>query len=659
MRKPSLEAQTKILALLALMATAMTIGNASAQEPIQLDETCTVTIGNQTAIVRPDGTFFVRNISVFESRDTGIAPQLYRARVTCVRDGRQTTGQTDFFNLAPGGTVFIEDVLPTEFDPIPVRIAATTPAEFVPLGGTTQLTVTATLPDGNTEDVTSRSSGTTYLSTNPRVVTVDENGLITGTNNTGASQTGTIAILNEGNLATINITSVGNSNDFDNDNMPNDYEELFGLNQFSNDADGDLDNDGLTNIQEFNLGTLPNNPDTDGDGIPDGQDGNPLRPEESPPTVTISTPEDGSTLIEGQQINFFVDATDDGLLTSVQLSTDTGFAQTLTEPPFLAPFTVPTGIDQIIFTATATDSVDNTATATSTVTVIPDLLTTVVGFVQFEDGMPAENATVNILEENFTTMTDENGLYSIAGVPTVRGVISIRATLNDLFAIVPNVPPVPDGITDMGVAVLGAARTPGFFPFGEQVILSDDAEADIGPMPFPFAFFGAPLVGSMTLSSNGVVALNDTGIFSSFNNYPLPQGTNSIVAPYFDDIDPGEGGLVGVFDDASVRAITWELVPYFGRSENVTFQVAFHSVGVIEGSIRGRNDGRRRNRSGNRPSAVGDRDGRRNGARLRGPDAGGRCGRIGRRHHAVEHFGRFRTVHDWRRGHRSADDLRR
>ena len=48
-----------ILACLVVATTALT------QTPIELDERCTVTVGNQTAIVRPDGTFLLPNISVF------------------------------------------------------------------------------------------------------------------------------------------------------------------------------------------------------------------------------------------------------------------------------------------------------------------------------------------------------------------------------------------------------------------------------------------------------------------------------------------------------------------------------------------------------------------------------------------------------------------
>lgn len=50
--------------------------------------------------------------------------------------------------------------------------------------------------------------------------------------------------------------------DLDNDNMPDPYENAYGLNPAIHDANADKDGDGLTNIQEMMAGTAPNNPDS-------------------------------------------------------------------------------------------------------------------------------------------------------------------------------------------------------------------------------------------------------------------------------------------------------------------------------------------------------------------------------------------------------------
>ena len=375
---------------------------ALAQEPLALSEKCTVTVGNQTAFVRPDGSFFLRNISVFRSRDTGIAPQLYRVRATCLCDGEMVTGQSNFFALTPSETAFITDIFPSALDPIPIRITADATADVVPLGETVQLLVTAIKPDGSDEDVTERAQGTTYLSTNPRLLTVAENGQVTGTNTSSSPQTAAIAILNEGNITTISFLSVGESNDFDNDGMPNDYEELFGLNPLANDAGGDLDNDGLSNFVEFELGTLPNNPDTDLDGVIDGLDGDPLHPDEAAPTVLLSSPTDGDVLLEGQILQIVAAASDDGLVTQIELFLNGQSMEVVLDPPkddaFLAHFSLtipydPTG-GTLAIRVEATDSLGAVGTESRTVSVIPDPLTDVVGLVLDPDGQPVEGAEV-------------------------------------------------------------------------------------------------------------------------------------------------------------------------------------------------------------------------------------------------------------------------
>jgi len=60
--------------------------------------------------------------------------------------------------------------------------------------------------------------------------------------------------------------------DFDNDNMPDDWEVAYGLNpDDGSDATLTFDDD-LTNLQEFQHGTNPNVADTDGDGIDDDEE---------------------------------------------------------------------------------------------------------------------------------------------------------------------------------------------------------------------------------------------------------------------------------------------------------------------------------------------------------------------------------------------------
>jgi hypothetical protein len=51
-------------------------------------------------------------------------------------------------------------------------------------------------------------------------------------------------------------------NDDDNDGMPDDWENRYGLNPLVDDASGDADNDGYSNYNEYRAGTYPNDPNS-------------------------------------------------------------------------------------------------------------------------------------------------------------------------------------------------------------------------------------------------------------------------------------------------------------------------------------------------------------------------------------------------------------
>jgi hypothetical protein len=572
--------------------TVVISAHAAFGQPLVLDTDCTVTVGNQTALVRSDGTFLVRNVSIFQSRDTGIAPQLYRVRATCIRDGVAITGQSAFFSLTPGETGLVADVFPSDLDPIPVRIEVTSPAEALPRGESAQLAVAAVLPDGSRQDVTQRSTGTTYLSTNPNLLTVTENGLVTGNNASSFLGTGSIAVLHEGNVATVSIRAVGPSNDFDNDGMPNDFEQLFGLNQFANDAGFDLDGDGLTNLEEFQRGTLPNDRDTDMDGIADGVDGNPLHPEESPPVIAITSPADGSTLVEGETLRFAADASDDGLLTSVTLSTDTGFSVMLAMPPYVVDFEVPVGPKRIVFSARAEDSVGNQATTSSQVSVVPDPLTTVVGVVLAEDGLPAAGAVARVRAPGMGDFEDTaaaDGSFEIAMVTTVFGDIVVDAALDLGGGQVQRgssaaFSPVRGGVTDVATIRLSTAA---FDPELGSNLLQGDDDFDLVTFSqgFSFPYFGVNQT-SVFVNSNGNLTFG--GGDTTFDPV-VPGGVvNSLarISPLFTDIDPRfpadvTGGVY--FKQLPERfVVTWNRLPLFSQGGDNTFQAILFADGRIQ-----------------------------------------------------------------------------
>ncbi len=124
-----------------------------------------------------------------------------------------------------------------------------------------------------------------------------------------------------------------------------------------------------------------------------------VRPDLTPPTVRITSPADGSTVLEGQSISIAADATDDVAVDRVELSTSTGFFESDSLLPYEATFSVPAsqGVTEVIIRATAFDKHGNsTAAPPVRVNVRKAGLVTlqISGIVRLPDGTAAAGASV-------------------------------------------------------------------------------------------------------------------------------------------------------------------------------------------------------------------------------------------------------------------------
>jgi Mg-chelatase subunit ChlD len=87
--------------------------------------------------------------------------------------------------------------------------------------------------------------------------------------------------------------------DRDNDGLPDAWEERYGTDPDTPDADGDLDRDGWSNLKELEEGTRPDDPDTDDDGEADSTDDDPLTPAATrlDPIRVVVYPRNGEVLV--------------------------------------------------------------------------------------------------------------------------------------------------------------------------------------------------------------------------------------------------------------------------------------------------------------------------------------------------------------------------
>lgn len=149
----------------------------------------TMRIGGQVVQVGSDGSFTIPNISAPDQFGPGgpgtvpdfISDDFYRIVGTSPAGGIQMYAFSEFFQIRQGAVY-----TPTNWTftavppPVPESIRATAlkPA-LTQIGATSQMRVMGTLIDGSVLDLTSGELWTSYRSSNPNILKVDANGLVT------------------------------------------------------------------------------------------------------------------------------------------------------------------------------------------------------------------------------------------------------------------------------------------------------------------------------------------------------------------------------------------------------------------------------------------------------------------------------------------------
>ncbi len=208
-----------------------------------LNEDCIASVLNLQTTIKENGTFAFNH-----PMPNGV----YRVRVVCERETGVEFGQSDYLTPTPNGETTVGPVIFGNVDLIPVSLQLTsTSTSLTPSITTAQLSVTGTLSDNTTVDLTGSATGTFYTSTNPGIATVSAEGLVTGV----TSGTVFITARNEGVVATIQ-TQVQLSGDSDNDGLPDDFEIA---NSFNPGGENLSLLAGTTaNASTFQLGSEPN-----------------------------------------------------------------------------------------------------------------------------------------------------------------------------------------------------------------------------------------------------------------------------------------------------------------------------------------------------------------------------------------------------------------
>lgn len=110
---------------------------------------------------------------------------------------------------------------------------------------------------------------------------------------------------------------------------------------------------------------------------------------------------------------------------------------------------------------------------------------------------------------------------------------------------------------------------------GEPLNLGDDAAAS-RPIGFDFDYLGTTY-NTVLISSNGYITFGTSG--TAYTNSPIPDPAepNNMIAPFWDDLNPGAGGNVYVLLTGTapnrIFTIEWAGVPHYSNVGNATFEI--------------------------------------------------------------------------------------
>lgn len=308
-----------------------------------------------------------------------------------------------------------------------------------------------------------------------------------------------------------------------------------------------------------------------------------------PPTVAITSPAPGSTVIQGATLPITVNAADDVAVAAVNFLVNGQVVFTATTAPYQFNFTVPLNVTTLTVSATAVDLGGNIGTAQNVVVnVIPDPGTTVTGLVLDTNHNPVAGATVTTTG-GLSATTQPDGTFSIANVATVRGGIVVNASalvngvaLRGSSAVVP---PVPGGTTNVGTIIVSQAVFE--TNFGTLLSQCDDCFFQVS-LPFPFTFFGVTY-NSVFVNNNGNLSFNfgDSTFTPSIGGFPsFPR-----ISPFWDDlISDGGPANEGLYVNSTLPGrfvVTWLHEQIFCCTGDDTIQATLFSDGRIQFAYNG------------------------------------------------------------------------
>lgn len=238
-----------------------------------------------------------------------------------------------------------------------------------------------------------------------------------------------------------------------------------------------------------------------------------------PPTVTITSPVNGTMVIEGATLSVLVQVTG-GQIAAVSLLANGQIVATSSSSPYQFTYSVPvSGPANITLSAIATDVSGTVVTSVPvTISTEVDPLTAVVGSVVDSSGTLVSGASVSC--QGVSGVTGSDGRFSIQGVPTAQNSVVCTASVTNASGVTLSgssmaATPVRAGTTDVGQIVLGSLTSSGTdfwmafqnFPQGSGALLTVVSETTAN---FTLTAPGFSSTGTVTPTSPQTLSLPNT-----------------------------------------------------------------------------------------------------------------------------------------------------
>lgn len=119
---------------------------------------------------------------------------------------------------------------------------------------------------------------------------------------------------------------------------------------------------------------------------------------------------------------------------------------------------------------------------------------------------------------------------------------------------------------------------------GTPIYMSDDDNQGPFEMAFDFPFYGQMFSG-IRLCSNGFLSFTSTSV--DYSNDPIPGSSapENLIAPFWEDIAPNNGGMIYWYTDENMTVFSWVDVPAYDWGEGTgpfTFEVILYPNGKIK-----------------------------------------------------------------------------